>query len=96
MVPLDICGMVLGSPYLYDRKAIFYKEQNKYHLFKDEIYFIVRSHQVKTNLKFITTEHVKMLVNTSIQDPDLQHTIESKTGPLVDVVLVKKGKYVFD
>jgi hypothetical protein len=27
MVTLDICNMVLGSPYLYDMKAIFYKEQ---------------------------------------------------------------------
>jgi hypothetical protein len=26
MVPRDICGMVLGSPYLYDRKVIFYRE----------------------------------------------------------------------
>ena len=24
VVPLDICGIVLGSPYLYDRKEIFY------------------------------------------------------------------------
>ena len=29
VVPLDICGIVLGSPYLYDRKAIFYREKNK-------------------------------------------------------------------
>jgi hypothetical protein len=26
VVPLETCGMVLGSPYLYDRKTIFYKE----------------------------------------------------------------------
>ena len=37
VVPLDICGMVLVSPYLYDRKVIFYREHNKYHLFKDGI-----------------------------------------------------------
>jgi len=24
VVPLDICGIVLGSPYLYDRKYIFF------------------------------------------------------------------------
>jgi hypothetical protein len=30
VVPLDICGIVLGSPYLYDRKSIFYREENKY------------------------------------------------------------------
>jgi hypothetical protein len=26
VVPLNECGMVLGSPYLYDRKEIFYRE----------------------------------------------------------------------
>ena len=25
IVPLDICGIVLGSPYLYKRNAIFYR-----------------------------------------------------------------------
>jgi hypothetical protein len=94
VVPLDICGMVLGSPYLYDRKTIFYREQNKYHIFKDGIEFIVRAHQMKTNLTVVTTGHVKMLVNASIQDPYLQPMVESKIGPLVDVVPVKKGKYV--
>ena len=25
VVPLDICGIVLGSPYFYDRKEILYR-----------------------------------------------------------------------
>jgi hypothetical protein len=37
VVPLDICGIVLGSPYLFDRKSIFYHEENKHHIFKDGI-----------------------------------------------------------
>ena len=28
VVLVDICGIVLGSPYLYDRKEIFYREHN--------------------------------------------------------------------
>ena len=35
VVPLDITGVVFGSPYLYERKAIFHFHGNKYHLFKD-------------------------------------------------------------
>ena len=35
VVPLDIYGIVLGSPYLYDSKAIFFRHENKYHLKKD-------------------------------------------------------------
>jgi len=27
VIPLDIYGMVLGSPYLYDRKAIFFRHE---------------------------------------------------------------------
>ena len=37
IVPLDICGIVLGSPYLYDRKGIFCRTENKYQLTKDGI-----------------------------------------------------------
>jgi hypothetical protein len=35
VVPLNECGMVLGSLYLYDRKTIFYRENNEYHLIKE-------------------------------------------------------------
>ena len=45
VVPLDICGIVLGSPYLYDQKVVFYREHNKYHLFKDGVEYIVRAHK---------------------------------------------------
>jgi hypothetical protein len=47
---------------------------------------------MKTNLTVVTTW--RMLANASIQDPDLQSTVEIITGPLVDVVHVKKGRYV--
>ena len=42
IVPLDICGIFLGSPYLYDIKAIFYRIENNYQLTKDGIEYIVR------------------------------------------------------
>ena len=32
VISLDICGMVLGSPYLYDRKVVFFCHGNKYHI----------------------------------------------------------------
>jgi hypothetical protein len=34
IVSLDICGIVLGSPYLYDRKAVSFCYENKHHLTK--------------------------------------------------------------
>jgi hypothetical protein len=65
VVPLDICGIVLGSPYLYDRKAIFYHEENKYHLFKDRIEYIVRAHHIKTNVSLVSIGQMKRLVSAS-------------------------------
>ena len=65
VVPLDICGLVLGSPYLYDRQAIFYTRENKYHLFKDKIEYIVWAHKVKTNLALVNAGQMKRLVNSS-------------------------------
>jgi len=35
MVPLDICGVKLGSPYLNVRDAIFRRSVNKYRIVKD-------------------------------------------------------------
>jgi hypothetical protein len=65
VIPLDICGIVLGSPYLYDRKAIFHRHENKYHLFKDGVEYIVRAHTKKMNLSLINAGQMKRLVNAS-------------------------------
>ena len=55
IIPLDICGIVLGSPYLYDRKAIFYRAENKYLLVKDGIEYFVRAHKLKNNYTLINS-----------------------------------------
>ena len=65
MVPLDIYGIMLGSTYLYDRKAIFYREHNKYHLFKDGIEYIVKAHHMKNEGSIVNIGHLKMIVNAS-------------------------------
>ena len=67
IVPLDICGIVLGSPYLYDRKAIFYRAENKYQLTKDGIEYIVRAHKLKGNYSLINSGQMKRIVNSSKQ-----------------------------
>jgi hypothetical protein len=50
VVPLDICGIVLGSPYLYDRKVVFFRHENKYHLTKGGVEYIVRDHIMRVNM----------------------------------------------
>eukprot|EP00253_Pinus_taeda_P019006 PITA_19006 len=65
VIPLEICGMVLGSPYPYDRKSIFFHHENKYHITKDGIEYIVQAHQNKINTNLVSTRQMKQLVNSS-------------------------------
>ena len=64
-VTLDICGIVLGSPYMYDRKAIFYRETNMYYITKHGIEYIVRAHCMKTNISLVSANQMKRLINAS-------------------------------
>ena len=50
------CGMVLGSPYLYDRKEIFFREHNQYHLTKEGNEYVVHAHHLKANQSLQTME----------------------------------------
>jgi len=65
VVSLDICGIVLGSPYLYEKKANFHRHENKYHLFKYGVEYIVRAHSKKINLSLVNAGRMKRLVNSS-------------------------------
>eukprot|EP00253_Pinus_taeda_P027976 PITA_27976 len=67
IIPLDICGIVLGSPYLYDTKVIFYRAENKYLLVKDEIEYFVRAHKLKNNYTLINSGHMKKMINSCKQ-----------------------------
>jgi hypothetical protein len=62
-IPLDICGIVLGSPYLYDRIAIFHRHDNKYHLFKNGVEYIVRAHTKKLDLSLVNVGEMNRFVN---------------------------------
>ena len=64
-VPLDICGIALGSPYLYDRNAIFYRTENKYQLTKDGTEYIMRARKLKDNFSLINSGQMKIIVNSS-------------------------------
>lgn len=54
VVPLDIYGIILGIPYLYDRKEFFFRHGNKYHLTKDGAEYIVRAHHTKVNASLVS------------------------------------------
>ena len=65
VVPLDILGVMLGSPYLYDQKAVFYLHEKMHHLFKDGVEYIVRAHRKKLNISLVNAGEAKRLVNSS-------------------------------
>ena len=56
---------MLGSPYLYDRKAVFFRHENKYQITKDGVEYIVRAHQTKVSASLVSAGHMKRLVNSS-------------------------------
>jgi hypothetical protein len=83
VVPLNGCGMVLGIPYLYDRKEIFYKEQNQYHLTKEGNEYVVHAHHLKSNQYLQTMEQSRKAayassttIIVSNQAIDLKHEHE--------------------
>lgn len=59
MIQADICGVVLGSPYLYDHDALFYRKEHKCILNKDGIGFIIRAHKTKSHLDLVTRNQMK-------------------------------------
>jgi hypothetical protein len=65
MVALDVCGIVLGSPYMYDWKAIFFQKENKYHLTKDGVEYIIKAHSIKDKSTLFSSSQVKRVINTN-------------------------------
>jgi hypothetical protein len=65
VMPLRECGMVLGSPYLYDCKAIFYRTKNQYQFTKVGQDYVVHAHHVKENKTLQTMEQLKKAVQAS-------------------------------
>jgi hypothetical protein len=65
VVPLDICGIVLGSSYIYDRKEVFFRHENKYHLTKGRVEYIVRAHNMRVNTKLVSAGQMKRLITTN-------------------------------
>ena len=55
----------MGSPYLYDRREVFHHHENKYHLFKNGIEYIVRAHKKKRILYLKHAGEMKRIVNAS-------------------------------
>jgi hypothetical protein len=65
VVPLDVCDIVLGSPYLYDRKAVLFRQEKKYHITKGGLEYIVRAHNMRVNTTLVSVGKMKRLITTN-------------------------------
>jgi hypothetical protein len=65
VVSLDICGIVLGIPYIYDRKIVLFRHENKYHLTKGGVEYIFRDHCMRVNTTPVSAGKMKRLINTN-------------------------------
>jgi hypothetical protein len=61
VVPLDICGMVLGSPYIYDRKVVLFLP----YIYNGGVEYIVIAHSMRVNTTLVSAGQVKRLINTN-------------------------------
>jgi len=55
VVPLDICGLILSNPYMWDRDVIYYRVLNKLQSMKDGKVFLASAHKSKKNLSLVTS-----------------------------------------
>jgi hypothetical protein len=65
VVPLDVCGVVFGSPYMYMRDVIFMRRANQYRLIKDGKYYIINTRKGKSNISLVSDNQTKKLISSS-------------------------------
>lgn len=54
VLPLDISGIELQSPYLYHKKVVLFHHKSKYHFMKNDMEYIVRSHHAKISASLVS------------------------------------------
>ncbi|XP_071702891.1 uncharacterized protein [Rutidosis leptorrhynchoides] len=65
VVPLDICQVIFGSPYLWERNAIFFCREQRYQFEKDGQMFIVKNHQTQPTVDLVASGQIRRIVSTS-------------------------------
>jgi hypothetical protein len=65
VVPLDICGVILGSPYLYVRDVIFRRRANWYRLVKDGTSYAINAHHDKDKLSLINAHQKRRIMGST-------------------------------
>lgn len=53
VVPLDICGMIFGNPYLWDKDGIYFIKLNQYRLVKDGVHYDINADKSRKKLELV-------------------------------------------
>lgn len=64
VVPLDVCQVILGSPYFWDCYAIYHRREQKFKLIKDrmEFYIKAKTSSVITQAKRLINASTKLVL----------------------------------
>ena len=65
VLPLDVCGVMFGSPYMYMCDSIFTRRSNQYQLVKDGKSFIINVNKGKSEISLISANQANKLINSS-------------------------------
>ena len=65
VVPLDACGVVFGSPYMYMWYDISMQITNKYFLMKDGKSFIINAHYRNPIILLVSVNQANKLINSN-------------------------------
>jgi hypothetical protein len=65
VVPIDVCGVVSRSSYMYMRDVIFMKRENQCHLIKDGKSFINNVHKGKHKISLLSANQAKKMIRSS-------------------------------
>nr|CAD1840612.1 unnamed protein product [Ananas comosus var. bracteatus] len=63
VVPLNICNLIFGSPYLWDRDATFFRRPQQYQFIKDGQKFVFTIEPLSTTIDLVTTCQAKRMIN---------------------------------
>lgn len=65
VVPLDICQVIFGSPYLWERDAIYYRRTQRYQFKKDGKKYIINSDRACQIVDLVTACQARRMINAS-------------------------------
>jgi hypothetical protein len=65
ITPLDVCGVVFQSPYMYMKDASFMQRANQYRLIKDGKSYIINAHKGKSKISLVRANQTKKLISSS-------------------------------